>query len=103
VASIDAPPTLQPDGSVVIDDATREQLEDLRDLLTRKPPDRPIAVRVRPELLNGLASSTNPADAGLRSDLLAQLATNDVLVSTFRPTDVAAYAAAGLKAPVATR
>ena len=99
VASIDAPPTLQPDGSVVIDDATREQLEDLRDMLTRKPPDRPIAVRVRPELLNGLASSTNPADQVLRSDLLAQLATNDVLVSTFRPTDVAAYAAAGLKAP----
>ena len=99
VASIDAPPTLQPDGSVVIDDATREQLEDLRDLLTRKPPDRPIAVRVRPELLNGLARSTNPADQVLRNELLAQLPANDVLVSTFRPTDVAAYAAAGLKAP----
>ena len=99
VASIDAPPTLQPDGSVVIDDATREQLEDLRDLLTRKPPDRPIAVRVRPELLNGLARSTNPADQVLRTELLAQLAANDVLVSTFRPTDVAAYAAASLKDP----
>jgi hypothetical protein len=99
VASIDAPPTLQPDGSVVIDDATREQLEDFRNLLARKPPDRPIAVRVRPELLNGLARSTNSADQVLLTELLAQLATNDVLVSTFRPTDVAAYAAVGLKAP----
>ena len=98
VTSIDAPPTLQPDGSVVIDDATREQLKDLRDLLARKPPDRPIAVRVRPELLDGLARSTNPTDQVLRSELLAQLVTNDVLVSTFRPTDVAAYATAGLKA-----
>jgi hypothetical protein len=98
VTSIDAPPTLQPDGSIVIDDATREQLKDLRDLLARKPPDRPIAVRVRPELLDGLARSTNPTDQVLRNELLAQLVTNDVLVSTFRPTDVAAYATAGLKA-----
>lgn len=98
VASIDAPPTLQPDGSVVIDDATREQLDDLRNLLTRKPPDRSIVIRVRPELLNGLARSTNPLDQVLLSELLAQLAKNDVLVSTFRPIDVASYAAAGLKA-----
>ncbi len=97
IATIDGAPTLQPDGSIVIGAAEREKLRDLRDLLYRKPPGVPLGIRVRPELLNGLARSTDEADQSLFAELAKRLPDNDVLVSTFRPIDVASYAAAGLK------
>ena len=94
VAALDGPPTLQPDGTIQISDTQREQLRDLRDLLLRKPPDVVLAVRVRPELLVGLARSNDVDDQTLLRELAAQFPNNDVLVSTYRPTDVAAYASA---------
>ena len=97
IATIDGAPTLQPDGSIVVGAAEREKLRDLRDLLFRKPPGVPLGIRVRPELLNGLARSTDEADQSLFAELAKRLPDNDVLVSTFRPIDVASYAAAGLK------
>ena len=96
VAYLDGAPTLQPDGTTAVSDSTREQLRDLRDLLQRKPPTVPIAVRLRPELLNGLSRS-NDDDRELLRAISTQLPNNDSLVSTFRPLDVASYAAAGLK------
>lgn len=96
VAYIDGAPTLQPDGTTTVSDSTREQLRDLRDLLQRKPPTVAIAVRLRPELLNGLSRSSDE-DRELLRAISAQLPNNDSLVSTFRPLDVASYAAAGLK------
>ncbi len=97
VASIDGAPTLQPDGGIQVGDEEREQLRDLRDLLYRKPPSVPIGVSVRPELLNGLSRSTSEADQTLYAELTRRLPDNDILVGTFRPTDVTSYAAAGLK------
>lgn len=97
VATLDTTPLLQPDGSIVVNETQREQLRNLRDLLLRKPPNLPIAVRVRPELLSGLARSSEATDQALLAELAALLTTNDVLVGTFRPTDVASYAAAGLR------
>jgi len=98
VATIDGDPTLQPDGSIVVGEDEREQLRDLRDLLYRKPNDVAVSVRVRGELLDGLRRSTVEADITLLEELRAKLPENEVLVGTFRPTDAASYAAAGLKA-----
>jgi hypothetical protein len=96
VAYIDGAPTLQPDGTIDVADATREQLRDLRDLLIRKPPNVSVAIRIRPELLNGLFRSSDE-DRELLRAISAQLSNNETIVSTFRPLDVASYAAAGLK------
>lgn len=97
IASLDGAPALQPDGSIVIGAAEREQLRNLRDLLYRKPPGVPVAVRIRPELLNGLSRSTDPDDQVLLGELTSRFPDNDVLVGTYRPTDVSSYATAGLK------
>lgn len=96
-ASIDGAPALQPDGNIVIGEPEAERLRDLRDLLFRKPPGVPIGVRIRPELVNGLSRSTDESSQNLFAELSSRLPDNDVLVGTFRPTDVASYAAAGLK------
>lgn len=97
VAAIDGDPTLQPDGSIVVGEDEREQLRDLRDLLYRKPNDVAVSVRLRGELLDGLVRSGDEADLTLLEELRGKLPDNEVLVGTFRPTDIASYAAAGLK------
>lgn len=97
VTAIEGDPTLQPDGSIVVGEDEREQLRDLRDLLYRKPNDATVSVRLRGELLDGLVRSGDEADAALLEELRAKLPDNEVLVGTFRPTDTASYAAAGLK------
>ena len=97
VAAIDGDPTLQPDGSIVVGEDEREQLRDLRDLLYRKPNDVAVSVRLRGELLDGLRRSTVEEDAALLEELNSKIPDNEVLVGTFRPTDAASYAVAGLK------
>jgi len=97
VADADGAPTLRPDGSTQVGDAERTRLNNLRDLIYRKPPGAPLGVRIRPELIDGLVRSTNDDDQLLLRDLVARLPDNDVLVGTFRPTSVASYAAANLK------
>jgi len=97
VATIDGDPTLQPDGNIVVGEDEREQLRDLRDLLYRKPDNAAVSVRLRGELLDGLVRSGDEADTRLLEELRAKLPDNEVLVGTFRPTDTASYAAAGLK------
>jgi len=97
VADVDGSPTLQPDGSTALGAAERERLGDLRDLLERTPPATSIGVRIRPELVDGLSRSADEADRDLLDDLLDRLPDHDVLLGTFRPTDVASYTAAGLK------
>lgn len=94
VMALDGPPTLQPDGTTAVSDTQREQLRDLRDVLLRKPPDVVLGVRIRPELLVGLARSSDADDQTLLREINAQLPANDVLVSTYRPTDAASYASA---------
>ena len=97
VVAIDGDPTLQPDGSIVVGEDEREKLRDLRDLLYRKPNDAAVSVRLRGELLDGLRRSTVEEDAALLEELNSKIPDNEVLVGTFRPTDTASYAAAGLK------
>jgi hypothetical protein len=97
VTTIDGDPTLQPDGSIVVGEDERERLRDLRDVLFRKPRDSVIGVRLRGELLDGLRRSADEKDAILLEELKTKFPDNELLVGTFRPTDAASYAAAGLK------
>ncbi|MFM8645114.1 MAG: hypothetical protein ACKODN_07855, partial [Actinomycetota bacterium] len=98
VVDIDGAPSMQPDGTVRLGDAERERLLDLRDLIYRKPPAVQVSIRIRPELIDALTRSSSPDDPQLLADLVGKLPEDDVLVGTFRPTSVAAYAAAELKA-----
>ncbi|MFM7392735.1 MAG: hypothetical protein ACKO2R_09825, partial [Actinomycetota bacterium] len=98
VVDIDGAPSMQPDGTVRLGDAERERLLDLRDLIYRKPPAVQVGIRIRPELIDALTRSSSPDDPQLLADLVGKLPENDVLVGTFRPTSVAAYATAELKA-----
>jgi hypothetical protein len=97
VVDADGAPALQPDGAIRLGDTERERLRDLRDLIYRKPPAARIGVRIRPDLFDGLARSSEPDDQQLREDLFNKLPDSDILVATFRPTSVASYAAAALK------
>lgn len=98
VVDVDGAPSLKPDGSILLGESERKRLRDLRDLLYRKPAVVRVLVRIRPELIDGLIRSNNEDDRQLLADLTAKLPDNDVLVSTFRPANVAAYATASLKA-----
>ena len=97
VADADGEPALQPDGSILLGDAERERLRDLRDLIYRKPAAARIAVRIRPEVFDGLSRSGESGDAQLREDLFKKLPDSEIMVATFRPTSVASYGAAALK------
>jgi len=97
VADVDGAPPLQPDGTIRLGDAERERLLDLRDLIYRKPPAARIAVRLRPDIYDGLTRSSAEGDTQLREDLAGKLPDSDILVGTFRANSVAGYAAAALK------
>ncbi|MEY3482255.1 MAG: hypothetical protein RLZ40_298 [Actinomycetota bacterium] len=94
---VDGAPSLQPDGTIRLGEPERTRLRNLRDLLYRKPPASQVIVRIRPELIDGLTRSDREDDRQLLADLAEKLPENEVLVSTFRPSNVAAYAAASLK------
>jgi len=97
VADVDGAPSLQPDGTIQLGEPERNRLRNLRDLLYRKPPAVQVNVRIRPELIDGLTRSNREDDRQLLADLAEKLPENEVLSSTFRPSNVAAYAAASLK------
>ena len=97
IANVDGAPTIQPDGTVRVDEVERERLRDLRDLLFRKPPSVEVSVGIRPELVDGLTRSNDESDRQLLADLVQKFQRNDLLVGTFRPADTSAYAAASLK------
>lgn len=76
---VDAQPTLQTDDSTVITTITRTRLAALLTILETAPVD--VAVSLRPELIDGLARSTDPADGALLARLVAALATRHQLLS----------------------
>jgi len=98
VVDVDGAPSLQPNGTIQIGDAERDRLRKLQDILVRKPAAVRVSIRLRPELVNSLQRASTPEDQQLFADLRSKLAESDVLVGTFRPSSVAAYAAAELKA-----
>ncbi|MFM8508477.1 MAG: hypothetical protein ACKOBR_12455, partial [Actinomycetota bacterium] len=94
VVDVDGAPSLQPNGTIQIGDAERDRLRKLQDILVQKPAAVRVSIRLRPELVNSLQRASTPEDQQLFADLRSKLAESDVLVGTFRPSSVAAYAAA---------
>jgi hypothetical protein len=82
---ITAPLALAPNGSIVISDATRKKLVDLAQSLEGGA--APLSVQVSPELLDGLARSTQPTDVDLLTRLQTAFAKHDLLRAPFVPFD----------------
>lgn len=98
LASVTSGPTLQPDGTVVVNDGVRTELEKLRDLLFVVDDRFPVSVRITPELLDGLARTTDDVDSRLWRDLRELLQGSDILTNTYRSFEPTAAAAAKLDA-----
>ena len=82
---ITAPLALAPNGAIVISDATRKKLVDLAQSLEGGA--APLSVQVSPELLDGLARSTQPTDVDLLTRLQTAFVKHDLLRAPFVPFD----------------
>ena len=88
IVSLDAPITLQPDGSRLINQTTRTKLEKLIKLLKLDAPR--VTVQISPELIDGLTRSTDPADQSLLVQLVAALGTTPIVSATYVQFDPSA-------------
>ena len=84
-STITTPLALAPNGAIVINDATRKQLTDLARSLEGGA--APLSVQVSPEILDGLARSTQPVDIDLLTRLQNAFANHDLLRAPFVPFD----------------
>jgi hypothetical protein len=84
-STITTPLAYAPNGSIVISDATRTQLVDLAESLEGGA--APLSVQVSPEILDGLAHSTQPVDIDLLARLQTAFANHDLLRAPFVPFD----------------
>ena len=94
VINLTAPPSLQPDGSVVLTDDVRTQVTRVVTYLANTA--TPITIGVQPELIAALGDAADPVDAQLFVSLREQLLRRSVVTSTFVPTDPAEMSALGL-------
>jgi hypothetical protein len=84
-STISTPLAYAPNGTIVISDATRKQLVDLAKSLEGGA--APLSVQVSPEILDGLAHSTQPVDIDLLTRLQNGFANHDLLRAPFVPFD----------------
>jgi len=84
-STVTTPLALAPNGKIVISDATRKQLSDLAQSLEGAA--APLSVQVSPEILDGLARSTQPVDVDLLTRLQTAFANHDLLRAPFVPFD----------------
>ena len=84
-STITTPLALTPNGSIVISDSTRQQLTDLAQSLEGGA--APLSIQVSPEILDGLARSTQPVDLDLLTRLQTAFANHDLLLAPFVPVD----------------
>ena len=89
-----AKPSLTPDGLVTISDDTRQKVRDFIAFLATY--SAPLTIGIEPEVLSALASSAQPEDLQLLTNLREQLRRFSVVSSTFATTDVSMFAAAKL-------
>ncbi len=97
-ARIDSAPTLTPSSTTSISATSRTALDRLGETLGAHP-DVPLTVAVRPELTEGLARSTDPADATRLDELRAAFdvdSPNELLAQTYVALDPATSVAGGL-------
>jgi len=82
-STVTTPLALAPNGTIAISDATRKQLTDLAQSLEGGA--APLSVQVSPEILDGLARSTQPVDIDLLARLQTAFANHDLLRALFVP------------------
>ena len=82
-SSVTTPLALAPNGSIAISDATRKQLADLAQSLEGGA--APLSVQISPQILDGLARSTQPVDIDLLARLQTAFANHDLLRASFVP------------------
>ena len=82
-STVTTPLALAPNGTIAINDATRKQLADLAQSLEGGA--APLSVQVSPEILDGLARSTQPVDTDLLARLQTAFANHDLLRAPFVP------------------
>ena len=82
-STVTTPLALAPNGTIAISDATRKQLADLAQSLEGGA--APLSVQVSPEILDGLARSTQPVDTDLLARLQTAFANHDLLRAPFVP------------------
>jgi hypothetical protein len=83
---VDGGPTHQPDGSIQVGSADRSQAQALLDLL-QAVPQAPLTVALRPELIDGLASSSAAGDNELVTGLAAALDGDELLSAPYVSLD----------------
>jgi len=81
VVSLDAPISLQPDGSHLIDDATRTKILRLVKLLELDAPL--ISMQIPGQIIDGLSKSKNPIDQALLVQFIAAVGTATLVDTTF--------------------
>ena len=82
-STVTTPLALAPNGTIAISDTTRKQLADLAQSLEGGA--APLSVQVSPEILDGLARSTQPVDTDLLARLQTAFANHDLLRAPFVP------------------
>ncbi|KAA0235152.1 MAG: hypothetical protein JJLCMIEE_01413 [Acidimicrobiales bacterium] len=88
--SVGAPVALQPDGSVRLDAASREQIAAVVDLLGQASGTE-LSVRVTPETVTALTATADPGDADLLEDLAAVTSAREVLQQPYTELDIGAW------------
>ena len=91
IVALDAPITLQPDGSRFIDQPTRAKINKLIKLL--KLDAARMTVQISPELIDGLSRSTNPEDQSLLVQLVAALGSAPIVSGPYVQFDPSAASA----------
>lgn len=84
-SKVTTPLALAPNGKIVISGATRKKLANLAQSL--ESGGTPLSVQVSPEILDGLAQSTQPVDIDLLTRLQTAFSNHDLLRAPFVPFD----------------
>lgn len=90
---LESTPSLKADGTVEVDDKTRQKVE--RFLAFLDGFRSPVTLSIQPEIVASLAASTDPRDADLLARLHEALKTHTVTTSAFTTLDPSLFAAIG--------
>lgn len=90
---LESAPSLKPDGTVSVDDRTRERVERFLRFLAAF--SAPLTLSIQPEIVSSLAASTDPRDASLLNRLHDALKTRTVTTTAFSTLDPSLFAAIG--------
>jgi hypothetical protein len=95
VFPVDRAPVLQPDGSRILDEATRSRLNAI-DRIGATAPTVPLTLAIRPDIIDTLMRST-PEDRALAARLATIAKRGEVIVDTAIPIDPSLAARSGLR------